>query len=235
MNGQRVLIVTTSHKELGKTDEKTGVWLEELATPYYVFKDAGAEIVIASPKGGQVPVDPTSIQKDALTLNAIRFTNDPDASKSLSHSRKLADINAEDFDVLFLPGGHGPMWDLAENSELGHILSVFKKHGRLVGAVCHGPAGLLAGNMDKASSFVKGRKLTAFTNEEEKSVGLQDTVPFLLEDRLKKAGAQFKKAGAMEVHVVRDGNLVTGQNPASSGPVAQMLLKTLNESINKAA
>jgi putative intracellular protease/amidase len=234
MKGNRILIVATSHDKVGNSDKKGGIWLKDLADPYYIFKENQAEIVLASPKGGEVPIDPESLTKDQ-TDNTARFINDPDAQGDLKNSRKLSDINAEDFDVLFIPGGSGPLNDLSDNEELKNIIAVFERHQRPIGAVCHGTAGLLCAEKDNGEPYVKGRQLTCYSKEEDQAAGLTDSLPYILEDRLKEKGARYERGIKSHVNVVTDGNLITGQNAASAGPVARSLMSFLERSINKAA
>lgn len=222
-----VLMVLTSHDRLGDTGEKTGFWLEEFAAPYYVLLDAGAEITLASPKGGQPPLDPKSDTKDAQTPATERFKADAEAQRKLAATTPLADIRAEDYDAVFFPGGHGPMWDLAESAEARRLVEAFAANDRPIGAVCHAPAVFRRTLAANGEPLVSGRRVTGFTNSEEDGVGLSQVVPFLLEDMLKANGGLYEKGADQAPHVVTDGNLVTGQNPASSEPAAQELLKLL--------
>jgi putative intracellular protease/amidase len=222
-----VLMVLTSHDQLGNTGEKTGFWLEELAAPYYVFKDAGAKVVLASPQGGQPPLDPSSSQKDALTEATDRFEADAEAMAALASTAKLADVSLEDFDAVFYPGGHGPLWDLAEDSTSIALIENAIKAGTPVGAVCHAPGVLRHVKGQDGKPLVSGKNVTGFTNTEEDAVGLTDVVPFLVEDMLKDNGGQYSKGGDWQSYVVSDGLLVTGQNPASSAAAAEALLKLL--------
>ena len=220
-----VLMVLTSHDELGDTGEKTGFWLEEFAAPYYAFKDADADITLASPKGGQPPLDPRSDTEDAQTEATERYKNDPDAQMKLATTRILSEVSAGDYDMIFYPGGHGPLWDLAESEESKALIESALRSNRPVGLVCHAPGVLKNVCGEDGEPLVKGRKVTGFTNEEEEAVGLTDVVPFLLEDVLKQQGADFTQAGTFKPHVVTDGLLVTGQNPPSSAPTAAALLR----------
>lgn len=224
MEAQKVLIITTSHDALGDTGENTGVWLEELAAPYYIFEDAGTLITIASPKGGKIPLDPKSELDDALTPAAIRFQQDEEALNSITFSIPLEEVKEEDFDAVFLPGGHGPMWDLAENVELKHLLEAFYRNHKPMGFVCHGVAGLVSLQNAEGEPLVKGLKLTSFSDSEEDAAGLADKVPFLLESRLRSLGANYHKGPDFTNYVVADRNIITGQNPASSADAAIEIL-----------
>lgn len=223
----KILIVLTSHDRLGDTGKKTGFWLEELAAPYYVMKDAGAAITLASPKGGQPPLDPKSEDAGFQTPLTRRFLTDSAAQAELANTKKLAEVAAEDFDAIFYPGGHGPMWDMPDNPVSIALLEEFVKAGKPVGAVCHAPAALVNVRGKEGDYLVKERRVTGFTNSEEEGVGLTAVVPFLLEDKLKERGAVFSKGADWAPYVQVDGTLVTGQNPASSGPAAEELLKLL--------
>ena len=216
MNTLNVLIVTTSHNTLGNTGEKTGVWLEELAGPYYQFLDKGANITIASPNGGQVPLDPKSELPEWQTTYTKRFFNDHIALEAIKSALKLSQINPNDYDILFFPGGHGPMWDLGDNPEVARIVTAFAKNDLPIGLVCHGVVGLKGVKLENGQPFVKGRRLTSFTNSEEEAVGLTHVVPFLLETALIEEGAIYRKEDDWSEFVVEDGNLITGQNPQSS-------------------
>ena len=220
----KVLMVLTSHDELGDTGKKTGFWLEEFAAPYYVFKDAGAELTLASPKGGQPPLDPSSDSDDAQTDATRRFKEDEAAQAQLASTQVLADVSPEGFDAIFYPGGHGPLWDLAEDAHSRALIEAFSASGRPVGAVCHAPGVLRHVKGENGRPLVAGRTVTGFTNSEEKAVGLTDVVPFLVEDMLKANGANYSKGEDWAVNVVADGKLVTGQNPASSEEAARRLL-----------
>lgn len=223
----KILMVLTSHDKLGDTGKKTGFWLEEFAAPYYVLKDAGHDITLASPDGGQPPLDPKSDEPDAQTVATKRFKGDEEAQAHLASTHKLADINVCKFDGVFYPGGHGPLWDLAESAESKAIIEGALSANKPVALVCHAPAVLKNVATREGDPIVKGRKVTGFTNEEEEAVGLTDVVPFLLEDVLKQQGGDFSKDGVFEPHVVRDGLLITGQNPPSSEPTAKKLLEVL--------
>jgi len=223
----KILMVLTSHDQLGDTGKKTGFWLEEFAAPYYVFKDAGAEITLASPKGGQPPLDPSSDADDAQTDATKRFKGDDAAQKALANTAVLSDISAGGFDAIFYPGGHGPLWDLAEDGDSKALIETFAASDRPIGAVCHAPA-VFKHTMGKdGKPFVSGKKVTGFTNTEEEGVGLTDIVPFLVEDMLTANGATYQKGDDWASFVVTDGKLVTGQNPASSEAAARKLLSLL--------
>jgi len=224
----KILMVLTSHDQMGDTGKKTGFWLEEFAAPYFVFKDAGADITLASPKGGQPPIDPSSDAEGAQTDDTHRFKADTEALKQLATTRKLADVTEDGFDAIFYPGGHGPLWDLAENADSKRLIEAFSAADRPVGAVCHAPAVFrhTVGTDDKP--LVSGRRVTGFTNSEEAAVGLTDIVPFLVEDMLMANGGTYEKGADWASFVVRDGKLVTGQNPASSAAAAQGILALLN-------
>ncbi|OZC01187.1 type 1 glutamine amidotransferase domain-containing protein [Rubricoccus marinus] len=222
-----VLMILTSHDELGDTGNKTGFWLEEFAAPYYVFKDADATITLASPKGGQPPLDPSSDTEDNQTDDTRRFKADDDAQAALASTTKLDQIAVGDFDAVFYPGGHGPMWDLAEDKASIALIEDAIAAGTPVAAVCHAPAVLRHTKAADGSPLVKGKTVTGFTNSEEAAVGLTDVVPFLIEDMLQAKGGDYSKTSDWGVHVVQDGLLITGQNPASSGPAAEALLRAL--------
>ncbi len=220
-----ILMVLTSHSALGNTGQTTGFWLEEFASPYYVFKDAGAQITLASPNGGQPPVDPKSNAPDAQTPATERFQNDGEAKEALANTRKLSDIRADDFDAVFYPGGHGPLWDLAEDKASIALLDAFEQAGKPMALVCHGPAALRRVRGADSQPLVKNRKVTGFSNSEESAVGLDDVVPFSIEDEFKKLGGHYEKGPDWTSYIVVDDRLVTGQNPASSEAAAQALLK----------
>ncbi|HDZ72211.1 MAG TPA: type 1 glutamine amidotransferase domain-containing protein [Aurantimonas coralicida] len=222
-----ILMVLTSHDTLGDTGEKTGFWLEEFAAPYYVLRDAGAKITLASPKGGQPPLDPKSDAPDAQTEATERFKKDDAAQKALASTVKLADIDAAEFDAVFYPGGHGPLWDLAESADSKRLIEAFAASDRPVGAVCHAPAIFRHTTGIDGKPLVSGRRVAGFTNTEEEAVGLTDVVPFLVEDMLKANGGLYEKGADWGSYVVVDGKLVTGQNPASSEDAAKELLKLL--------
>lgn len=223
----KVLIVLTSHDTLGDTGRKTGFWLEELAAPYYVFKDAGAEITLASPKGGQPPLDPKSDEPTFQTDLTRRFNGDKAAKAQLAETVRLDSINQKDFDTVFYPGGHGPLWDLAEDRNSIELIASFVAVGKPVALVCHAPGVLRHVTKPDGSPFVQGRYVTGFTNSEEEAVGLTKVVPFLVEDELIGLGAVFSKVKDWGVHTVVDGQLITGQNPASSSEAAEALIAAL--------
>jgi putative intracellular protease/amidase len=220
----KILMILTSHDQLGDTGKKTGFWLEEFAAPYYVFLDAGAEITLASPVGGQPPLDPKSNEPDAQTEATGRFKADPEAQKALQNTHKLSEIASNDFDAVFYPGGHGPLWDLATDPDSIHLIEQFHSSGKPVAAVCHAPAVLCGAKGPDGEPLVKGKAVTGFTNSEEEAVGLTDVVPMLVEDALKEAGGKYSKAPDWQSHVLTDGNLITGQNPASSEDAAKAVL-----------
>ena len=220
----KILLVLTSHDQLGNTGHKTGFWLEEFASPYYVFKDAGAQITLASPKGGQPPIDPKSDAPDAQTAATRRFAEDAEAQQLLANSLPLAQVRAEDFDALFYPGGHGPLWDLAEDASSIALIERFIALGKPVGAVCHAPGVLRHVKAADGTPLVHGKRVTGFSNSEEAAVELTDVVPFLVEDMLKDHGGVYGRAADWHSHVEVDGLLVTGQNPASSDASAETLL-----------
>ncbi|WP_045388050.1 type 1 glutamine amidotransferase domain-containing protein [Falsirhodobacter sp. alg1] len=223
----KILMVLTSHDKLGDTGNKTGFWLEEFAAPYYVFKDAGAEVVLASPKGGQPPLDPSSDAPDAQTEATKRFKGDQAAQQALASTRLLGDVAAEDYDAIFYPGGHGPLWDLAEDAHSIRLIETFANSDRPVGAVCHAPGVFKNVKTKDGAPFTKGRQVTGFTNTEEEAVGLTKVVPFLVEDMLTAQGGIYSKGPDWGSYVLKDGRLVTGQNPASSEEAARQLLGML--------
>jgi putative intracellular protease/amidase len=220
-------MVLTSHDQLGDTGEKTGFWLEEFAAPYYVLRDAGAEVTLASPAGGQPPLDPKSDSEDAQTDATRRFKQDDAAQKALANTVKLSGVDAGQFDAVFYPGGHGPLWDLAESADSRKLLESFAAADRPIGAVCHAPGVFRHVKGSDGEPLVKGRRVTGFTNGEEEGVGLTDVVPFLVEDMLKDKGADYRKGDDWASYVEVDGKLVTGQNPASSEAAAKELLALL--------
>jgi putative intracellular protease/amidase len=221
-----ILMVLTSHDTLGNTGRKTGFWLEEFAAPYFTFLDAGATVTLASPKGGQPPIDPVSDTPEGQTDATRRFKEDPAAQAVLANTSRLADVSAGDFDGVFYPGGHGPMWDLAEDSHSIALIEAFWNAGKPVAAVCHAPGVLHRVQID-GQPLVEGKRVTGFTNGEEEGVHLTKVVPFLVEDELKRLGGLYEKAADWASFVVTDGKLVTGQNPASSKAGAEALLKLL--------
>lgn len=226
----KILMVLTSHDRMGDTGHETGFWLEEFAAPYYVFKDAGAEITLASPKGGLPPVDPNSQAEEALTQETRRFEADAEARSQLAETRKLAEVQVSDFDAVFFPGGHGPLWDLTGDPDVRRLIEGFLAAERPVAAVCHAPTVLLEARTPEGEPLVKGRKVTGFANSEEEAVGLTQVVPHLLEDALKAKGGRYERSDDdFAPFQVRDGLLVTGQNPASSASTARLLLEVLAE------
>ena len=227
VSDKKVLIVLTSHEDLGDTGQKTGFWVEEFAAPYYAFKDAGADITLASPKGGQPPIDPKSSDPSAATDATRRFDADPETQKALANTLKLDDVNASDYDAIFYPGGHGPLWDLTNDTTSIGLIETFFNAGKPVGAVCHAPAVLLNAKTPDGAALVRGRKVAGFTNAEEDAVGLTNVVPFLLEDELKAKGGVYESVASWSSFAVEDGNLITGQNPASSEAVAEKVLAQL--------
>ncbi|SHK87407.1 type 1 glutamine amidotransferase domain-containing protein [Hymenobacter psychrotolerans] len=225
----KILMVLTSHDQLGDTGKKTGFWLEEFAAPYYVFQDAGATLTLASPAGGQPPLDPKSDDPDAQTDATKRFKQDPEAQKSLAGTVPLASVSAADYDAVFYPGGHGPLWDLAEDKKSIELIESFYAAGKPVAAVCHAPGVLRHVKDTNGELLVKGKSVTGFTNTEEEAVQLTNVVPFLVEDMLKQNGGTYSKGADWAPYVVKAGNLITGQNPASSEPAAEELLKLLKK------
>jgi putative intracellular protease/amidase len=223
---KKVLFVLTSHSELGNTGEKTGFWIEEFAAPYYELADKGYEITIATPLGGQPPIDPKSDAEDAQTEDTKRFKADADLQQKLATTHKLSEVNSADYDAVFYPGGHGPLWDLATDAKSISLIESFYSNNKPVAFVCHSPA-VLKDVKVNGEYLVKGKKVTGFSNSEEKAVGLTDVVPFLLEDALQANGAIYSKIGDWQPYAVEDGLLITGQNPASSKLVAQKLMQQL--------
>lgn len=224
----KILMVLTSHDQLGNTGKKTGFWLEEFTSPYYTFTDAGADVTLSSPNGGQPPLDPKSDAEDAQTETTQRFQSDEQAQHALAQTHKLSEISVADYDAVFYPGGHGPLWDLAKDPNSIQLIEKSIQLGKPVAAVCHAPGVLPHVKASNGTALVSGKSVTGFTNSEEAAVGLTDVVPFLVEDMLKEHGAHYSKASDWQVHVEVDGLLVTGQNPASSAATAQALLKLLN-------
>ena len=228
----KVLIVLTSHSELGNTGEKTGFWIEEFAAPYYVMADAGVELTIASPKGGQPPIDPKSEAPAAQTPSTLRFNNDQALKDKLAHTIKLSNVSQIDYDAVFYPGGHGPLWDLANDETSIALIENFYKHNKPVAFVCHAPGALIKVKAPNGEPLVKRKAITGFSNTEEDAVKLTAIVPFLLEDELGKLGGIYTKGPDWGVYVKKDGLLITGQNPASSEEAAKLLLATLKEKNN---
>ncbi len=223
----KILIVLTSHSALGETGKKTGFWIEEFATPYYVLVDAGVVITIASPSGGQPPVDPKSEEVDAQTPSTLRFYKDSEAIYQVANTLKLSDIKPADYDAVFYPGGHGPLWDLANDTTSIKLIEDLYKAKKPISFVCHAPSALVKVKDENGEPLVKGKKVTGFSDTEEEAVGLTKVVPFLLEDELKKLGAHYSKGADWSSYTQQDGLLITGQNPASSEAVAKLLLKTI--------
>ncbi len=229
----KVLIVLTSHSELGKTGKKTGFWTDEFAAPYYVLHDAGVSITLASPKGGQPPIDPKSEEPENQTADTARYKADEALLELLAHTKKLADMDAADFDGVFYPGGHGPLWDLAIDADSIRLIETFIKDNKPVAAVCHAPAVLLNVHNAADEPMLSGKSVTGFSNSEEDAVQLTGIVPFLLENELQNKGAIYSSRADWSVHVVTDGLLVTGQNPASAGPAASVFLDLLKQVAKK--
>ena len=230
-----ILMVLTSHDQLGETGKKTGFWLEEFAAPYYVFKDAGADITVVSPKGGQPPLDPKSDATDSQTESTRRFKADAAAQAVLAHTGKLSGTQGTSFDAVFYPGGHGPLWDLAEDAHSIELIESMAAAGKTVAAVCHAPGVFRHTKAADGSPLVKGRKVTGFANTEEAAVELTNIVPFLVEDMLVKNGGMYSKGADWQPYVVTDGKLITGQNPASSEAAAHAVLSQLKSSSSHAA
>lgn len=225
---KKILMVLTSHNELGNTGQKTGFWVEEFASPYYTFIDAGVEVVLATPLGGQAPIDPTSTLPDFQTLATERYDSDDVAQANIANTVVLSSIKADDFDAVFYPGGHGPLWDLTDNTDSIALIESFLKADKAVATVCHASAALLNVKQASGDFAIKGKAVTGFANTEEEAVALTQVVPFLLEDELIKRGGDYQKADDWHVFVVQDGLIITGQNPASSGLVAEKLLTHLS-------
>ena len=223
----KILMVLTSHDQLGDTGKKTGFWLEEFVAPFYAFKDAGADVTLVSPQGGQPPLDPVSDEADAQTDATRRFKADTAAQAALAHTGKLSEASGDSFDALFYPGGHGPLWDLAEDANSIKLIESMAAAGKIVCAVCHAPGVLRHTKAADGTPLVQGKNVTGFTNTEEAAVQLTDIVPFLVEDMLVKNGGQYSKGDDWAPYVVIDGKLITGQNPASSEPAAQAVLRQL--------
>ena len=228
----KILMVLTSHAELGNTGKKTGFWLEEFAAPYFVFKDAGAEVVLASPAGGQPPLDPKSDLPEFQTPMTERFKTDGAAQQALANTVKLATLDQQDFDGVFYPGGHGPLWDLAESATSIALIEAFDRAGKPISFVCHAPGALRHVKAANGAPLIQGKRVTGFTNGEEAAVELTDVVPFLIEDEFIRLGAHYQKGPDWAPFVLEDGNLITGQNPGSSEDVAKALLKQLQEVVS---
>ncbi|WP_027376459.1 type 1 glutamine amidotransferase domain-containing protein [Kaistella palustris] len=223
----KILFVLTSHDQLGNTGEKTGFWIEEFASPYYYLVDKGVEVTLASPNGGQPPIDPTSDKPENQTESTVRFKADKDLQEKLSRTHKLSEVSSDDYDAVFYPGGHGPLWDLAESETSAKLIESFYNSNKPVSFVCHAPAALKRVKNTNGEPLVKGKKVTGFTNTEEALVQLTDVVPFLVEDMLKENGGIYSKKGDFEQYAIEDGLLITGQNPASSEKVAELLFQKL--------
>ncbi|PZW42564.1 putative intracellular protease/amidase [Mesonia algae] len=225
---KKILFVLTSNDKLGDTGNKTGFWIEEFAAPYYMLKDAGHEVTLSSPKGGQPPIDPSSESEDAQTESTKRFYNDKETQETLSSTLQLSEVDQKDYDALFYPGGHGVLWDLVEDKDSKEIIESFYNNNKPVSFVCHAPAVLKNIKNSNGEPLVKGKKVTGFTNQEEDAVQLTNVVPFLLEDMLIENGGEYSKIEDWQPYAVQDGLLITGQNPASSEKVADLLMKTLS-------
>jgi putative intracellular protease/amidase len=223
----KVLFVLTSHSDLGDTGQKTGFWIEEFAAPYYLMADAGVELTLSSPKGGQPPIDPKSDSPENQTPATKRFHADKELSEKLSNTVKLSEVKEGDYDAVFYPGGHGPLWDLAEDKNSISLIESFYQNNKPVAFVCHAPAALVGVKAANGEPLVKGKQVTGFSNTEEEAVELTKVVPFLLEDELKKLGATYSKGADWSSHVKKDGLLITGQNPGSSEEAAKVLLETI--------
>jgi len=224
---KKVLFVLPSHDQLGNTGQKTGYWLEEFASPYYEFVDNEFDVTIASPRGGKPPVDPKSLQPENRTEYTKRLENDKTVKEKLENTLVLNDVSPEDYDTLFLPGGHGPMWDLSQDKGLKNLVEKFYNNNKIISAVCHGPAGLIQAMDKNGDSILKNRRITGFTNDEEEAVKLDKTVPFSLENKLKELGGKFEKSENFKPFVVNDGQIITGQNPASSFLAAKKVVELL--------
>ncbi|WP_053982060.1 type 1 glutamine amidotransferase domain-containing protein [Marinagarivorans algicola] len=227
LNAKKVLMVITSHAELGDTGEKTGFWVEEVVAPYYAFVDAGVQVTLVSPAGGQPPIDPKSELEDFQTESTKRFDSDAATQALLANTAKLADVSADDYDAVFYPGGHGPLWDLTDNADSIALVEAFLAANKPVAAVCHATAAFLNVKDSDGNYFVKGKAVTGFSNTEEEAVQLTDVVPFLLEDELVKRGGEYQKVADWNAFAIKDGLLISGQNPASSELAAQKLLAAL--------
>jgi putative intracellular protease/amidase len=225
---KKILMVLTSHDELGNTGKKTGFWVEEFAAPYYAFIDAGVEVSLATPKGGQAPIDPTSTLKDFQTAATERYDTDNQAQTKVATTLQLASLNESDFDGVFYPGGHGPLWDLTDNNDSISLIESFLKAGKAIATVCHASAALLNVKDESGDFAIKGKAVTGFTNSEEDAVQLTEIVPFLVEDELIKRGGEYQKAEDWHAFSIQDGLIITGQNPASSALAAEKLLSHLS-------
>ncbi len=225
----KILMILTSHDRLGDTNQKTGFWLEEFAAPYYVFKDNGCQITLASPAGGQPPVDPKSDVPDTRTEATERLSEDDEAQELLANTRRLDALNPEEFDAVFFPGGHGPLWDLAEDINSISLVEDFNRRGKPIGCVCHGPGVLLHVKDSEGNPLVRGRRVTGFSNREESLTQLTEVVPFMIQDMLNTSGGLYSKSDNWISHIEVDGNLVTGQNPASSRAAAEAIIELLKK------
>ncbi|MET4080317.1 putative intracellular protease/amidase [Pedobacter sp. UYP30] len=223
----KILFVVTSHDKLGDTGKKTGFWVEEFAAPFYKFQDAGYEVTVATPKGGQAPIDPSSEAKSAQTSATERYYKDQKVQEIIANTKQLSSVNAADFDAVFFPGGHGPLWDLANDADSAKLILDFYNSGKIVGAVCHAPGVFKNVKLENGEPFVKGKNVTGFSNTEEAAVQLTDVVPFLVETELKSLGGHYSKTEDWGLHIVEDGLLITGQNPASSESVAEKMISRL--------
>jgi len=224
----KILMVLTSHEQMGDSGQKTGFWLEEFTAPYYVFKDAGADITLASPRGGKPPIDPNSETEDALTDSTRRFGEDAHARETLASTRKLSDVDMNRFDAVFYPGGHGPLWDLANDSDSVALINAAVEQDKVIAAVCHAPAVFRDVEIKPNQNLVGGRQVTGFSNSEEEAVGLTGIVPFLVENMLKEKAGKYSRGDDWQPHIVVDGKLITGQNPASSEGAAKAVIQALD-------
>lgn len=232
MSRPRILIITTSHADMGNAGEKTGVWLEELTTPYYAFVDGNADVTLASIAGGPVPIDPRSIGEDSRKEDSVRrYFDDPALQAKVATTPVFTSLDGADYNALFLPGGHGTMWDYPKSHELAELINRFLAQGKPVAAVCHGPAALTAARSTEGEPIINGKKVAGFTNSEEEAVGLTKVVPFLLEDRLRELGGDYQKGPDFAPFAVRDGLLITGQNPASAEKVASITLEAVRDKV----
>lgn len=224
----KILMILTSSATMGETDKPTGLWFEELATPYYAFVDAGASVTLASIKGGPAPIDPRSVKARGENEDSVdRFLSDGKASGALEVTTPVEDVDISTYDAVFLPGGHGTMWDLPQSAALAALLDKGWAQGKVIAAVCHGPAGLVNVNDETGAPLVRGRRVTGFTDGEERAVGLAEAVPFLLENRLRALGGRYESVADFQPFAISDGRLVTGQNPASSALTAKLTLEAL--------
>lgn len=225
----KILFILTSASTMGVSEKPTGLWFEELATPYYAFLNAGASVTLASIEGGAAPIDPRSFKpKGDNEASVDRFLGDEAASKALAETLALSAIDISEYDAVFLPGGHGTMWDLPESAELAALIGRAWAQGKVVAAVCHGPAGLVNVRDETGAPLVSGRRVTAFSDSEERAAGLDEAVPFLLESRLRELGGRYESIADFQPFAITDGRLVTGQNPASSALTAKLMLEALN-------